>query len=61
MANNFASREEITAHQLAKIRELFGAIIPANRFYTEKFSGIKIEFVSLEIFPRKSPSPQNKN
>ncbi|MEO7298822.1 MAG: hypothetical protein ABI042_09630 [Verrucomicrobiota bacterium] len=55
MAKHFASREEIAAHQLAKLRELFSAIPPANRFYAKKFSGIKTDFASLEDFSAKIP------
>jgi phenylacetate-CoA ligase len=55
MAKDFASREEIAAQQLAKLRELFGSILPANHFYAEKLSGIKTEFTDLKEFSETVP------
>ena len=55
MSAGFASREEIVAQQLAKLGELISALIPANRFYAEKLSGIDSLFSSLEDFSRKIP------
>lgn len=50
MAKNFASREEIAAHQFAQLRNLIQTILPANGFYRNKFSGIKTSFTSLDEF-----------
>ncbi len=55
MSGGFASREEIAAHQLAKIRELIAALIPANLFYAKKLSGIETSLSSLEAFSRIVP------
>jgi phenylacetate-CoA ligase len=55
MAKQFASRNEIAAHQLAKLRELCAAILPANRFYAQKFAGLKFVFDSLEAFSGTIP------
>ncbi len=55
MFAGFASREEIVAQQFAKLGELISALIPANRFYTKKLSGIDSPFSSLEDFSRKIP------
>jgi len=55
MAKDFASREEIAAHQLAKLRELLSALIPANHFYAKKLAGIQTEFTSVEDFSEKVP------
>ncbi len=52
---DFASRDEISAQQLKKLRELFRAILPANSFYAKKFSGIRTEFTSLEGFSETIP------
>ncbi len=55
MAKPFASREQIGAHQLAKLQELLGAIIPENRFFAKKLTGIRTEFTSVEEFSSKVP------
>ncbi|MEO6033861.1 MAG: AMP-binding protein [Verrucomicrobiota bacterium] len=55
MATDFASREKIAAHQLAKLHGLIATLLPANRFYAGKLSGARVDFKSLEEFSRRIP------
>ena len=50
-----ASREEIAAQQLAKLRELVSAMLPANRFYAGKLSGVRKDFKTLDEFSSTIP------
>src|ERR1035441_3920282 len=52
MASEFPTRPEIAAQQLAQLRRLLAAILPANRFYTRKFSGLDTRLSSLDDFRR---------
>ena len=49
-------REEIEALQLARLRELLVAIVPANRFYAEKLAGSQWRHAeSLDEYPELIP------
>lgn len=52
MASEFPTRPAIAAQQLAQLRRLLAAILPANRFYTRKFSGLDTRLSSLDDFRR---------
>ena len=52
MASEFPTRPAIAAQQLAQLRRLLAAILPANRFYRQKFSGLDTRLSSLEDFRR---------
>jgi phenylacetate-CoA ligase len=56
MANASATREEIVSNQLAELRRLLAAIIPANSFYAKKYSALATtEVRSLEDFQTRFP------
>src|SRR5580765_3198148 len=57
MAAPFPTRQEIASHQLAQLRRLLAKVVPANSFYTQKFSaaGISPEVASLEDFSSRFP------
>jgi phenylacetate-CoA ligase len=57
MAGTFPTRQEIASHQLAQLRNLLAKVIPANCFYTQKFSaaGINPEAASLADFSSRFP------
>ncbi|MDB6024048.1 MAG: phenylacetate--CoA ligase family protein [Verrucomicrobiales bacterium] len=56
MANAFATREEIGSSQLAQLRRLVSALVPTNRFYSQKFSPLgSCEIRSLEDFTTRFP------
>ncbi len=50
-----ASREVIISQQLAQLRQLLAAILPANQFYQKKLSGINPAIASLEDFAQRFP------
>jgi phenylacetate-CoA ligase len=52
MASEFPTRPAIAAQQLAHLRRLLAAILPANRFYRQKFSGLDTRLASLDDFRR---------
>ena len=52
MAGDFPTRPAIAAQQLAQLRRLLAAILPANRFYQRKFSGLDTRLSSLDDFRR---------
>ena len=43
MPDPFSNRTALEAHQLAQLRALLAAILPANSFYARKFSGCGLE------------------
>ena len=53
--SKFLTREEIATAQLAQLRQLLKKILPGNRFYQQKFSGIKTSLASLEDFSNRFP------
>jgi phenylacetate-CoA ligase len=56
-ADSFPARSTIAASQLEQLRRLLAALIPANSFYTEKFSraGVTANVTSLDEFSEKFP------
>ncbi len=50
-----ATREVIESQQLAQLRRLLAAILPANRFYQQKLAGINPAIASLEDFSKRFP------
>jgi phenylacetate-CoA ligase len=52
MASEFPTRAELAAQQLAKLRLLLQAILPANGFYQQKLAGLDTTLSSLEDFRR---------
>ena len=52
MASEFPTRPAIAAQQLAQLRRLLAAILPANRFYRQKLSGLDTRLSSLDDFRR---------
>lgn len=44
------SREQITAHQLERLRSQLAAILPANRFYAAKLADVALPLESLDQF-----------
>jgi phenylacetate-CoA ligase len=52
MENEFPTRPAIAAQQAAQLRGLLAAILPANRFYREKFSGLDTQVSSLDDLRR---------
>jgi phenylacetate-CoA ligase len=52
MASEFPTRPAIAAQQLAQLRRLLAAILPANRFYRQRFSGLDTHLSSLDDFCR---------
>jgi phenylacetate-CoA ligase len=52
MASEFPTRPAIAAEQLAQLRRLLAAILPANRFYRQKLSGLDARLSSLDDFRR---------
>jgi phenylacetate-CoA ligase len=57
MPGTFPNRQHIEARQLEQLRRLLGTIVPANRFYTEKFraAGFDAQVKSLEDFRARCP------
>jgi phenylacetate-CoA ligase len=57
MAEDFPDRAAIRSRQLAQLRALLAAVIPANAFYTRKFSGAAIgpAIGSLGEFSARAP------
>jgi phenylacetate-CoA ligase len=57
MADVFPDRSAIASAQLEQLRRLLAALVPANSFYTKKYSrtGITPAVTSLEEFPEKFP------
>lgn len=55
MAGEFPSRQAITSHQLAQLRQLLGAVLPRNSFYQGKCAGLDANISSLEDFSRRFP------
>lgn len=56
-ADSFPARSIIAASQLEQLRRLLAALVPANSFYTEKFSraGVTANVTSLGDFSEKFP------
>jgi phenylacetate-CoA ligase len=54
---SFSDRASIEAHQLERLRELLGVLLPANRFYSTKFqdSGLDHRVASLQQFFERAP------
>jgi phenylacetate-CoA ligase len=52
MADKFPNHTAIAAQQLAQLRRLLEAILPANRFYRQKLSGVDTRLLSLDDFRR---------
>jgi phenylacetate-CoA ligase len=50
MADGFPNRAAIEADQLAQLRALLAATLPANRFYAAKFAGLNPAVASLDDF-----------
>ena len=44
------SRDELAKHQLARLNELLSEILPRNRFYAGRLSGVSLPLKSLEDF-----------
>ena len=55
MPGQFPTREAIAAHQLAQLRQLLRAILPANTFYRDKLVGVEPGIASLEDFRKRFP------
>jgi phenylacetate-CoA ligase len=55
MANDFLSREEIEVLQLVELRRLLERILPDNKFYSGKLSGIDTRVASLSDFAERFP------
>lgn len=55
MANDFLTRSEIESHQLAQLHRLLEAIIPNNKFYGRKLSGINTQVASLQDYAKRFP------
>jgi phenylacetate-CoA ligase len=56
MRTQFKSASDLRAHQLAALRNLLGKVIPANPFYTQKFSAASPAVPeSLEDFSTRFP------
>lgn len=56
----FLSREAIAAAQLGQLRRLLAALLPGNRFYAAKYSGVSPAVSSLEDFTRRFPFTTKK-
>ena len=56
-ADSFPARSTIASSQLEQLRRLLAALVPANLFYTEKFSraGITATVACLDEFAEKFP------
>lgn len=54
MSESFPSRAALESGQLAQLRTLLGALVPANRFYTAKLraAGLTPDLASLEAFSK---------
>ncbi len=52
MASEFPTRPAIATQQLAQLRRLLAAILPANRFYQQKLSCLDVRLSSLDDFRR---------
>ena len=54
---SFPDRASLQAHQLARLRELLGVLLPANRFYAARLqaAGVDSSVASLEEFCRRAP------
>jgi phenylacetate-CoA ligase len=54
---SFPDRASLQAHQLARLRELLGVLLPANRFYAARLqaAGVDSSVASLEEFSRRAP------
>jgi phenylacetate-CoA ligase len=50
MAGEFPNRPAIAAHQLTQLGQLLNAILPANRFYAQKYHGLDPKVASLADF-----------
>lgn len=55
MAAGFPNRAAIEADQLAQLRALLAATLPANRFYAAKFAGLDPAVASLDDFRARVP------
>jgi phenylacetate-CoA ligase len=55
MAAGFPNRAAMQAHQLAQLRALLAATLPANRFYATKFTGLNPAVASLNDFLTRFP------
>ena len=57
MPGTFPNRQHIEARQLEQLHRLLDAIVPANRFYTEKFraAGFDARISSLDDFRARCP------
>ena len=55
MTGPFPTREAIASHQLAQLRRLLGAVLPANAFYRKKLDGLEPGIASLEDFRERFP------
>jgi phenylacetate-CoA ligase len=55
MTGQFPTREAIASHQLAQLRRLLAAILPANSFYRNKLAGLDPAIASLEDFQARFP------
>ncbi|MGD1084967.1 MAG: AMP-binding protein [Verrucomicrobiota bacterium] len=52
MVGEHPTRAAIASRQLARLRRLLAAVLPANRFYNQKFSGLDKNISSLRDFLR---------
>lgn len=52
MPSEFATRPVMAAQQLAQLRHLLGAFLPANRFYEQKLAGLDKSLSSLGDFSK---------
>jgi phenylacetate-CoA ligase len=55
MAQGFPNRAALEAEQLARLRALLAAVLPANRFYAAKLAGLDPAVASLEDFCARVP------
>ena len=55
MTGHFPTREAAASHQLARLRQLLGAILPGNAFYRNKLARIDPAIASLEDFSARFP------
>lgn len=55
IVGEFPNREAIAAHQFGQLQQLLGEILPRNKFYNAKFTGLNPAPASLEDFSRHFP------
>ena len=53
----FPDRQELTSHQLARLRRLLSQLVPGNAFYTERLRSADLDqgVASLEEFQQNMP------